>query len=627
MSDELEVHDATTWFELARNAFEAGDCARTAALARRAIERSGSEPAHYDLLGQALAAEGDVHAAIEEFRLASLLGPTAPEHHYNLGLALRSAGRRAEAIAALERAWELGPTFAAVRPVLAECWVELARSLIESGHDDRAEECLRNALDVAPGWAPAVAALGALLANRGQCDEARALVDDAIALDPSPRLRLFSALLLPPVVGSVAEIEASRAALAQALDDFHQTGTRVEAESLPTLFYLAYHGRDDRAIHESMGRAISPSPCSRRVARPVRRDARLRVGFASNHLREHTIGRLFGGLIARLDRAAFTVVVLSDKRHEDALGREIAASADEFVTYEGDLAAACERVAGCELDALVYTDLGMDNRTLSLAARRLAGVQCVTWGHPATSGLATIDYFVSSELLEIEQADAHYTERLVRLPTLPVYYSRPRIEGPRKSRGDFGLPEGAHLYGCPQTLFKLHPDFDVVLAAILRADAQGRLVLLRGRHAGWEEAVLVRLARTAPDILERIDWVAPQSRPDFLQLNEVVDVLLDPLHFGGGNTSYEALAVGTPIVTLPSAFLKGRITQALYRKMGVLDAIAATTDEYIEIALALGTDRERNRALRERILARSPTLFEDEEAPRAFQDFLLNACA
>ena len=126
----------------------------------------------------------------------------------------------------------------------------------------------------------------------------------------------------------------------------------------------------------------------------------------------------------------------------------------------------------------MYPDIGMEPFTYFLAFARLAPVQCVTWGHPLTTGLDTIDWFLSGESLETEEADAHYTERLVRLRGLPTYYRKPQVAGPAKSRAELGLPESGSLYACPQTLFKFHPEFDRLLAAILQTDRRGHLAMI-----------------------------------------------------------------------------------------------------------------------------------------------------
>jgi predicted O-linked N-acetylglucosamine transferase (SPINDLY family) len=105
------------------------------------------------------------------------------------------------------------------------------------------------------------------------------------------------------------------------------------------------------------------------------------------------------------------------------------------------------------------------------------------------------------------------------------------------------------------------------------------------------------------------------------------DVVLDPLHFGGGNTSYQALGLGLPIVTLPGAFMRGRVTAGCYRKMGVGTCIATTSDEYIDLAVRLGTDAAFNAAVRAEIVAHSGALFEDENAVHEFEAFLHSAVA
>src|SRR5262249_8223166 len=150
----------------------------------------------------------------------------------------------------------------------------------------------------------------------------------------------------------------------------------------------------------------------------------IKVGFLSAHFREHTIGRLTQGLVATLARDTFTVTVLSLGRHDDALARFFKRHADRHVELPRHLPTARRLIAAEQLDVLYYTDVGMEPLSHALAFSRLAPVQCITWGHPVTTGIPTLDYFVSSGLLEADGAAEHYTERLVRLKTLPIYYYR-----------------------------------------------------------------------------------------------------------------------------------------------------------------------------------------------------------
>ncbi|MFQ5904771.1 MAG: hypothetical protein ACE5JO_13895, partial [Candidatus Binatia bacterium] len=241
---------------------------------------------------------------------------------------------------------------------------------------------------------------------------------------------------------------------------------------------------------------------------------------------------------------------------------------------------------------------------------------------PRTTGIRTIDYFISSEDLEPEGAEGHYSEKLVRFSRLPTYYYKPRILGAPKSRAFWGFSEDAHIYLCPQSLFKFHPDFDDYLGEILRADPRGRVILIDAPCSEWNHLLLTRLNVAIPDVMDRITFVPRQDGDDYLSLVNSADVVLDPFHFGGGNTTYECLAFGTPIVTLPGQFMRGRVTYACYRKMEMEECIAATPREYVDIALRLGTDSSWREKIRKKILAANHVLYEDIEAVRELERFL-----
>lgn len=655
---ESQPRHADAWHLLGLIAHEQGRHEHAAELVHRAIDYSGANPAHFNTLGLAFAALGDHERAVEQFRLATLLAADFAEAHsnlgaslrglgdwhdaeaslrkalelrpdfiearFNLGLVLHALGRRAEAIVALQEVRDSAPAFGPSRAVLVAAWTELASMLLEVGHHEQAEASLRRALEVQPTYAPALGALAQVLAEQGRLEAASEHLRAAIEQAPNDRLRLQNAILLPPIYDSAAEVQERRQTLIAELERLECEGLRIDPNEgpLPTLFWLAYQGENDVEVHRQFARLIArpePFPTADRTRSA---EDRIRVGFISVHFRDHTIGKLMQGMIGSLSRAAFTVVVLADKIHDDPTGRAIRESADEFITFGRDVNQARHAIAECDLDILIYTDLGMDGLTPALACSRLAPVQCVTWGHPATTGLDTIDWFLSSELLETADADGHYSERLLRLPTLPIYYHRPEAPSPLLSRAELGLPAAAHLYACPQSLFKLHPEFDAILGAILRRDPLGRLVLLRGRHEHWEALLRQRFERTMPEVTDRILFIDSMDRSRFLSLNAAVDVLLDPIHFGGGNTSYEAFALGKAIVTWPSPYLKGRITQALYRMMDIRDCIAFDEDSYADIAVRLGTDSAWREAIEATIRRRCHVLFEDEAAVADLERFL-----
>src|SRR5439155_5052593 len=192
---------------------------------------------------------------------------------------------------------------------------------------------------------------------------------------------------------------------------------------------------------------------------------------------------------------------------------------------------------------------------------------------PETTGLGTIDYFVSSAEMETEEADGHYSERLVRLPSLTFYYHRSELPQQMLSREAFGLDPEARLYSCPQSIYKFHPAFDAALAGILRRDPQGKIVLIEWAYRQADEMLKLRFKRVMPDVADRIVFIRRLQQPEFMNFLTLVDVLLDPFPYGGGNSSLEAFSFGMPVVTLPTQFLRGRITQAFCRRLGIDNCI------------------------------------------------------
>jgi protein O-GlcNAc transferase len=173
------------------------------------------------------------------------------------------------------------------------------------------------------------------------------------------------------------------------------------------------------------------------------------------------------------------------------------------------------------------------------------------------------------------------------------------------------------VYLCAQQLGKFHPDFDPMLAGILRRDEQGVLVVTGDRYGGIiADHLRRRFATAMPDVVERIIFLPLQPTGDYLKLVAAADVLLDPLHFAGSNTSYDGFSLNQPIVTLPTGFERSRYTSGCYRKMGLSQCVANDPDDYVAIAVALGTDAAQRGEVVETIRRASDVLFDDLQAVR-----------
>lgn len=560
----------------------------------------------------------DVHARPESEQLLSDPDVSAL---LSQGLALHGQGRHTEAVEQLQRA-------ANARPQSAEIHNHLGNAWQDCGRQDLALASYRRAAAANPRFAPAQQNLGYLLINAGSLDEGLEHLRRAQEVSPQAVNRVMLATSLPVIYDSQGDLTRRRQSLEDGVRQLVADQVTIDTtnSTIPTNFFAAYQGGSDRELAENLGQVFRGP----QLVPPFdgrRRTGRIRVGMLSSHLCDHTIGRLNLGRVAQFYRKRFELFALSIGHRDDVLAESFRRDAEHHLTLTGSVESIRRQVADLALDLLFFPDVGMNALTYTLAFSRMAPVQCVGWGHPVTTGSPAMDFFLSSELLETPASDNQYTERLVRAATLGTYYYRPQIKEPLRSRSSFGLPENRHLYACPQTLFKIHPEFDAILRGILELDPAGELILIAARQQEWTRLLRDRFTRTLGEMSRRVHFLPAQPHADFLQLNALVDVLLDPIHFGGGNTSYEAFALGTPVVTLPGEFLRSRITLALYRKLGVMDCVVATPAEYVAKAVRLGTDPDHRRATSRRILDASGVLFEDAKEIRDFERFLAWAAA
>lgn len=504
-------------------------------------------------------------------------------------------------------------------------WIEEGNRLQVEQKPVEAITCYERALSLdntcVPGWQN----LGYLLMNEGHYEKSLAAFERLRTLENSPLNRLLSASVLPVIYSSHEQIAQAREHQFQQLTSLANDAGRIDAMQtlLPTFFYAPYHGQENTTLMRLKKQVILGADFVKSRVTHRSSSDRIRIGFISAYLHDHTIGRLNAGRIEKLDRTRFHVSTFLASNRNDRFTQRLQSSSDHFCRLPPNLRAAAQALASQELDLLLFTDIGMDALTTTLAQSRFAPIQISTWGHPETSGSPNMDYFLSSSLLEPPGAEQNYTEALLLLDRLGIYYENPRSEVNRtRGRSQFGLPESATWYVCPQSLFKFHPDFDAIIAGILTEDRNGILVTLEGKSSEWTRRLRARWELTMPELLDRIHFLPALPHADYLRLLELADVMLDPIHFGGGNSSYEALAVGTPIVTMPGQFLRSRITYGLYQTIRFNALIATTPSEYIQLATTTARNPDLRKSLSTQIQTQHPTLFENPSDVTSFEDKL-----
>ena len=562
-------------------------------------------------LGTIYLARRNYGPARECFLKAIQEKPTLVDAYRSLAKLLRELGSDTEALIILKRGLRIDPK-------IAHAWNDLGGIYRDASDTPRSIAAYRKAIECDPSHIDAIGNLSCILATDGDYEGAHELCQELLEQDPAQMgVRLRKAIILPAIMDTKESIEASRERVNRDLDDLlNYPGTIQDplGQLGATNFYLAYHGKNDVELQKKTAQILLKlTPALNYTAPHIgrgRKPGKIRLGICSRHLAMHTIAILWADLFARLDRNKFEVYLFHTQPVVNRIPQSLKSRVDREIRLPLKYQEAQKVIAEQELDILYYTDIGMEPMSYFLAFSRLATTQCVTWGHPITTGIPNVDYFISSKELEIPDAQSHYSEELIRLDTLNTYYLRPQTRA-ALSRESLGVKENSTLYMCPQTLFKFHPDFDQIIKGVLENDPRGELVLLEGNCAYHTTLIQQRFDRTIPDVVDRIRIIPRLSHEAFLSLVNMADVMLDPIHFGGGSTTIQALSFGTPVVTLPSEFLRARISYACYRHMGVDSLIAHDIDDYCEKAVALGCDKDRREAVRSELREKSSVLFEN----------------
>ncbi|MEO0834460.1 MAG: tetratricopeptide repeat protein [Cyanobacteria bacterium J06642_3] len=592
-------------------------------------------------LGLILSNQGKIDAALAAYQTAINLDPKYAIAHNNLGTILENQGKIDAALAAYQKAINLEPKYAIAH-------YNLGSILQSQGQLESALASYRTAISIDPEYVEAYYNLGVALQETGQIEGAIAAYQTAISLKPDYHLAKFGLVLaqIPVIYASQEEITTRRYNYERSLENlanYYRSATQQErAEAAEAVgwrqpFYLAYQGLCDRDLQQTYGNMIHqlmvscyPQWGQARSLPQLEANQKLRIGFVSGFFNHHSVWKIpLQGWVENLDRSEFELYGYYTGNKSD---RETSRAAKAFDRFEhGSLSVAqwAEKIVADELHVLIFPEFGMERLTLQLGCLRLAPLQVAFGGHPETSGLPTIDYHLSSDLMEPGQGHEHYTEQLVRLPNLAVCYKLISIQPEARSKQQLGIKDDEIMFWCCQSLFKYLPQHDDVFPRIAQELPNAKFVFIKLEAEFATNIFCQRLACAFKEFdLDYQDYCLFLPRLNSNAFNgtaAIADVFLDNIGWAGNNTTMESTAYNLPIVTFPTELMRGRHTMAILKMMGVSQTIAQSKDEYIQIAVRLGQDSSYRQQISQQIARNKHKLYRDLEPVRALEDWLLQA--
>ncbi|MEO5699101.1 MAG: tetratricopeptide repeat protein [Casimicrobiaceae bacterium] len=538
------------------------------------------------VLGLAHLARGEGEAAAELFEHALALELTDAETHYNHGVALQMQRRFGDAARAYQRALAFRPDFVAAD-------FNLGVLFQEQGNHDAAIAAYGQVVRADPAHVTAYKNLGEVLFASGKLDAWRA---NFLRFEAACPQALPLAVQALEVCQHFADFEGVERYLDGLRNERYTARNPAElAESLEELLYLLLFFDVEPEIlyrfaqtYDTTARSLYGSPMAREA---TRRPGRWRIGYLSADLRNHVMGKMMWAAIHHHDRDRFEVFCYSTSPQEDGWTQRFRECVDHFVSL-GSLrdAAAVERMAADDLDILVDLSTHTRGARPALLARKPARVALTHVASAGAVGLSAIDFKLTDHFADVPENQAHVVERLLpmagcvypyrHIPAAPVHaYQRERL----------GIPADAFVLGAFVTPMKLSRRCLRLWREVLERVPRARLAISPNSPA--LRGSFLRLADAAGISRERIVQI-PQGKDEHENQARytLIDCVLDPLPFGGVNGSLEALDMWVPVVTLCGRKHGERTTTSILANLGVLDTVAHSGPEYVQLTVRLAED-------------------------------------
>jgi predicted O-linked N-acetylglucosamine transferase (SPINDLY family) len=598
--------------------------------------------------------------------------PSLPEAHFHLGNLHREQGRLVAAQQAYRNAL-------AARPGYVDALNNLGALLKDMGQVAEARRLLTRAVELRPGMALAQASLGALLLD--ERDFSAAIVHLKASLQGDPRQGDTQYWLGNACMGAgdaEGAIKAYQAAIRLNSNDVKSRWGVVMAQVPPVLgldeprqpgvdgfgrelaklkawlrakhlsdaylavgaqqpYYLAYADGNHREVMREYGSLCVNlmSTWARQVGVPkpvAASGGRCKVGIVSSHINNHSVwNAVVRGWVEHLDATQFEVHVFHTGRAEDEQTQWAAKRVAKLHRAAGDWPAWAKLISDSRMDALLYPEIGMDATTVRLASLRLARLQMASWGHPLTTGLPTIDGYLSAAAFEPDGAQAHYSETLHTLPGLGCCY---HAFGTRAGQADLralGLSADEPFFLCAGTPFKYSPAHDALWVEIARRCRPCKLVFFRGNPDTLSSRLEARLeqvfARAGLDFGSTVRFVPWQNQADFFALQKRCAALLDSPGFSGFNTAMQAIECGTPVVAWEGPAMRSRFASGILRHIGLDEWVAHDIESFAGCVERLCRNTSAAARYREYLPARRTPLFDDRQPVHTLGRLLLERTA
>lgn len=487
----------------------------------------------------------NLNKAIDYYKKLPKLGIKTPELYNQLGLAYLFNNLPAEAENAFLQSTKLNPNFISPHINLGICYEQLSK------HQKSIEHNLK-AIEIDPRDIKPYNNLANLYKNKTLIEESIRCYRKVLELEPN-HTTAYSNLLLS----------------------------------------LHYHVYDKKEVFEEHKKYAElckeDKPLFYKNSREKRK---LRIGYVSPDFKKHSVAFFIEPIIENHDREKYEVYCYYLQKVVDSFTERFKKMADKWLDAANLSAPAlAQEIYNDKIDILIDLAGHTGNNRLPLFAHKPAPIQMTYLGYPDTTGLSTVDYRIVDQYVEPPEEDGLYaTEKPLRMPH--SYFCYTPIEKCPATGDAPALKNGYITFGSFNNYAKVSDTIIDVWAMVLKAIPTSKFLLKNQSLKDpdtWEH-FKQRMAERGIDTNRLHYSKFAKSTQDHLRVYQKVDIALDSFPYNGATTTFEALWMGVPVVTLVGNAHVSRVGKSILATLDFDNLIANTSEEFVRICQTLAND-------------------------------------
>ncbi len=530
-------------------------------------------------LASCLNALKDFEPALKHSKVAAELDPGSSAAFNNMGVSYKGLGYGEHAEKAFKKAIELSG-------LDQNCHINYGNYLFEQSRIKEAAEQFLEAISIKKN-SEALNGLALCREAEGFYYEALELLNNALKLDNSNTIAIVNLANLLSLIGAPKQADRLYESVLQKEKD----NLQVRSKKLFNLNYI--YGLDRQTVLEESKKYndILLSSGSK-LERPTLPLQDINIGFVSGDMQSHPIGFFLASLLPLLLEKSVRVHIFYNDVIEDFVTKNIQKNCTsfEFIRHRSDQAVV-DLIIKKNISILIDLSGHTGKNRLPIFGLRPCPIQCSWLGYFATTGLAKMDYFLSDPVLSAGDVQDCFTEKLFNLASIWLCRGTISIQtefGPAPS-----LTNGYITFGSFVNRAKINNRVIALWANILNSIPESRIFFKAKQYS--DELVRNQLLsefRAWGVSKERIDFEGPSTLGEYYCSYNKVDIMLDTFPFPGGTTSFDALYMGVPLITLSGDTYLSRFGNSLLSNSGLKNWIATCEEDYKALAIKYSADIE-----------------------------------